>query len=193
MNINKNSWHYKVWKEFTDHKSYQGEANFCEYTRTIFIKAPACCLLVLVLGSLIVIGQILIAPFVIPFGWRPVGPAFFKESNSDFIVRYEGIRIWRGQELFVLYPWHVLLPIALVVGQWAIIHYNGWFWPGVIESCMLVVLSIIMGAAWWCENGNSETVRLIKAKAAAKHRMICPLITFTDEPTSTNLEEDEEL
>ncbi len=188
MNINKNSWHFKVWKHFTSHRHYEwsGDANFCEYTRTVFVKAPVCCLSWVVIGTIIGAFQLIIAIPVMIVGWRPGFYEFWGADEPKFLVPYDGLHIPRKDKFpFELYPWHVLLPMALIAAQWALIHYNGWK----IEAAIAACIAVVMGAAYLYENGDTETVRLLKAKAEAKHRMICPLITFTDEPTSTNPEE----
>jgi hypothetical protein len=187
MNINKNSWHYKVWNHYTANV-FHINPNFCEYTRTIFIKAPVCLLLILVFSVFLAATQLAIAIPLLIIGYRPGLKEFWASGDYDqrFIVPYSGLKIKRKLPNFPfeLYPWHVLLPVVLVIAQWALIHYDMWPIEGV---CAGVVVAALI-AAYFAENGDTETVRLLKAKFAAKKQMICPLITFTDEPTK--LDED---
>jgi hypothetical protein len=188
MNINKNSWHFKVWKHFTSHSYYEFQGgNFCEYTRTIFIKAPACCLAIVLVALMVSIGQLVVAIPAGIVGYRPGLKEFWGNDYPRFLVPYDGLQIRRkGTHIpFELYPWHVLLPLVLIAAQWALIHFGAWPVEAVVVALIVVGLAI----AYLYDNGDTETMRLLKAKAEAKHRMICPLITFTDEPTSTNIEE----
>ncbi len=188
MNINKNSWHFKVWKHFTSHRNYEFDGgNFCEYTRTVFVKAPACCLALALMVTVVSTAQLVIAIPVMIVGWRPGIKEFWGNDYPRFLVPYEGLKIRRKNSHipFELYPWHVLLPVALIAAQYIAIVTGAWR----VEAIIAAAIAVVSGIIYVSENGDTETVRLLKAKAEAKHRMICPLITFTDEPTSTNPEE----
>lgn len=190
MNINTKSWHYKFYKftyKFWD-TCVPRQTSLCQYVRRIvFMPLLMLLFLVICLVALIFIYacQLIIAPFALIVGYRPILP-FIEDMSNDIAVPYNGLKI-KGIS-FRLYPWHVLLPVGLAYAFYAWVNFSGWFLPLMI--CIPIILMIGIIVIWlWLTESESESVRLFKASWSAKTSKICPLVTFDDKPTSTDVNE----
>lgn len=186
MEINKNSWHYKVWA--WSHSGTDGsgtipeQSNLCSYVRELFIRVPlilfALALVIITMGVLIVVPLNIAA---LPFGFyfrHPIVQDLRGRGGEDHMVRYQGLKIGN----FVLLPWHVLLPALVVLTVWwdyrSVQRHEFANFPFLLSIAALFT-GVVCGAIYLYS--NSQTSKLAREYVSAKTKGICPLITFKDD------------
>lgn len=187
MHINKNSWHYKVYNFTYNVYDRPSRTNLCSYLKRVILVAPLH-LLMYIIVSLGIVGMLLIV--LIPallVGFRPTGVPFI--SNSKYEDSYTQYRGWQPKWApFELYPWHLILLGLIVTIIWSVIHFAGWIYFIIPVSLMLFTAAIVM-AYILIYDSESESVRLWKANMAAKKSKICPVVTFDEQDTSSDISE----
>lgn len=182
MEINKSSWHYKAyaWSYVWDFIPVPQDTNLCSYVRTILFRVPVSAFLFSflfsLLGAIILIGNI----FAIPFGYYFRHPMTMT-GNHEPTGQYQGLALGN----FRLLPWHVLVPVLLVLlGRWnyRFISHHAFHGLGmaffIMEIAMLLVGLIVGGTILYRYTGTGS---LIQEYMDAKTQGICPLITFKDQ------------
>src|ERR1035437_7123011 len=115
MNVNKNSWHYKVyaWSYFHSY-DVPWSTNLCQYTRRLVTFVPVKALVFGVVGIFVLLLEAAVLPFLLAIGLRPNRLLFFDAGYDQTVVEYDGLRI-PGTKFRVL-PWHVILGSLPIIG-----------------------------------------------------------------------------
>lgn len=173
MIIDKNSWHYQVysfsyWNEWNKPK----QTNLCQYVRRIVFMGPImgatalalACLMALTLVVMLVFGPIL---GYAPPNWKKPWTCF------DGMVKYKS----------VIYPWHVILVVALIALEWWV-YVDCGIHPLVVQGEILGIIAVLIGMIFglfvYCD---SDTGKIINAYVSAKKQKVCPVVEFNEEST----------
>lgn len=182
MNINKKSWHYKLYSWTYDawDRSYTPErSNLCQYFQRIVWMG----FFTFLWSAILSIGYVLVAtPVLLLFGLRPVN--VWEDhiiSTQQLCEKYQGLKIGS----FRLYPWQVLLPSVFLFLEWLWFHYaSHWYYPLGVQ---LSIIEIFAFSIFFYEVSDNETVVIARNFLSAKKQGICPLVEFNDEPTSKDI------
>lgn len=182
MHINKNSWHYKLYRYtysfFNDFAPKH--TNLCSYTQRIFWVTLIIGLIYFFLGLCVAVYYGLISPVMFIFGKRPIN--IFAEdalNNGPIFVPYTGL-------FGFLKPWHVLLIGMIATTEnwgWSN-HQTGMIWG---HAVLMVIIILAVTGLWLFS--SSESSRLARAYLSSKKSRVCPLVEFTEEPTSSDINE----
>jgi len=185
MNININSWHYKWYKwtySFYD-SDIPEQTNLCQYVNRMVWMSLLIGMISVLFSTFTVIGPMcyyLFAPLLLIIGYRPQ-----RTSKQNLLkgpttyIKYSGLNVFGW---FRLYPWHLVLPVFVVWFEFHIWRHNAVV-NVVIGHVMIVVIWFIL---LWSTGvlSNSETIKLIRATIKAKTSHVCPIVTFSKDPTS---------
>lgn len=133
----------------------------------------ACTVIVYIVGALL--WSLILVPVLFFFGVRPFSFPWQKGSwdPEDFGL-YEGLFGW-------LKPYHV----GLAVGFF---FFENWLWHKnvtlAIEGHAIVLLLVLVTSFVFWLSSKGESSRLAKSWLSAKTNKVCPLVEFTDKPTS---------
>lgn len=190
MNINRNSWHYKVYNWTYDNFLNVGKAplqtNLCQYVQRIiwgtlwwsFLHIAATAIII-VMAPTMTIAYYVGGFFALFVGWRPISIVeFIVDGPSDF-VRYDGLQIGRR---FQLFPGHILALAGLVLSEYELWHHypHGCLIGHLIGLGVMICLGLL---AWWVT--APKELDILHAYIFAKKQRFCPLIEFTETPTDT--------
>lgn len=168
MNINKNSWHYKVFANtfslFED--TIPRQSNLCQYFRRLMF-APFIYLLAMVA---IVIVFAIVGPLSTLIGYYPV---IHNAYGGDVFEKYPGLKV-KGVEV---YPWMVIL-LGLFLWLNVASFIYAWHVTFIIEGSIVgCIVALFFGVAFipglW---------HLTSEWLAARKQKICPLINFIEKP-----------
>lgn len=171
MNINKNSWHYAIYRAtyIVWNMSPPESTNLCQYVNRTFLLLPF-----LFVGALFMwlsFGMVSLA--VLLFGRYPTSYMFAGDRIWTF-EPYKGLQVGK----LSIYPWMVILPIAIVYGNimslthlyWGSHHFmNAGSWSFLLGEAMAIVMALFV----FSSSLGGEWVK-------AKKQKVCPLINFTD-------------
>lgn len=186
MEINRNSWHYKLWE--WSHREGGGyvpaQTNLCSYVRRLVIGVPlltfAFVVFILLAALIIVIPANL---GLLPFGYYARHPIIedLNEQHRPTVGRYQGLKIGS----FRLLPWHVIAPVLLVpLGRWnygIISHraFHGFAGALFIMELLVLFMGLLVGGSTLYQKTGTGT--LIREYVDAKTKGVCLLITFKDD------------
>ncbi|MDE1833815.1 MAG: hypothetical protein KGH64_00595 [Candidatus Micrarchaeota archaeon] len=169
MIVNKNSWHYKVYKFSYLGVDYPSEStNLCQYVRRITIVVPVIGAAVLTAVLIVVLSNpiFFIAGRYLKMPWQ----------GASSMERYQGLRLGT----FELYPWHILLPTLIVIGEFFLVRRLGWVYPVAVPVAFASVMLCALGVAYFFKQRSSTKPSLLGAWLKAKKERVCPLINFEE-------------
>ena len=166
MKINKRSWHYRVYCEFTAHPERHAERyeTLCSY----FWKVIGGVILIAIFGPILIlgVGTILILGWFFGF-WPNIGK--YEEGHGLFHSDYK----FDGRRRHVFAPWEIATVAGLI--YWAFASWETFS----IFLMIIAAIAVFAGLMFLVFKGwKTETFRLVRAYISAKKRGICPLITF---------------
>lgn len=169
MKINKNSWHYKVYA-WTYEWGPPSHTNLCSYVQRMFWRS----LWKVLYGTVVYLLYFLVmTPVAFLFGNRP--SLFDKESSHYDQKLFKKYRGWYAYG-FELYPGYILLPIALLYGEYQ------WWKHGLFTATVVHIMLalIVLGLFVLVILPDTDTGKLIIAWLSAKKQGVCPLVEFQD-------------
>jgi hypothetical protein len=196
MQINKNTWHYKVWLwsyeawgknppnrspfDWDERKVANYTTNLCTYIQGTFWRIVGW-----LLASMVFLPcyYFIMTPIALCIGLRPMSPirAFAGAGKDCAFKSYDGLRI----NDFELYPGYLVLPLLvlslIIFGE--CILWRASFWAGLIINSLLGLLVLGVGGLFVVDvldASNNQTWMLTKEWITAKKNGVCPLITFED-------------
>lgn len=175
MVINKNSWHYKVWKfsYFLTHTEVPDRTNLCQYFMRSFLYVPLslfCLSLILLVGGTILVVFPNIITILLGFG--------------ILIPILDPIK---SKNIYRLYPFYKFPIIGRMIPPWPIVCFI-WFsiTLSILISLSPLYMSYVLIITVMTLLVFSAIVRLIiatdwslvKEYLKAKKQKVCPIITF---------------
>lgn len=179
MEINKSSWHYRMfeWSYTWDGRCPPINSNLCSYVRRLAVGVPlngvVWAMLFLSLGMIVALGNICL----FPFGYYVRHPQL--SAGSGEVASYRGLRLGK----FYLLPWHILLPVGLgFLGWWnyhMISQHKALTSLAFFIEMVGVIMALVIGSL--ILYARLEKNPVVQEYIDAKTKGICPLITFKDD------------
>ena len=184
MVINKESWHYKLYRNsYLSVLDVPTMTTLCQYARRVLLMAVAR----LILRPMIFVVWfplfVFTSPLSLMFGYYPTKSTFlgpyqhkheYEHEDEDF-KKYPALNV-AGLKL---YPCHALL----VLGGW-LFCYN---FPYVALG-IAAIMAVFCGTLWLLYRiirfSKTETGHLMVAYVKAKKEKICPIVKFDNKPTN---------
>jgi hypothetical protein len=120
----------------------------------------------------------------VPIGWA-IGykPTSFNFNDEAPFVKYQSVSLpWYGE----LLPYHFVVAAIIISLEWLWFHECGWKYPVFIQGGVIATFALLIGLMNYLE---SDFSKVVSAWFAARKQRICPIVNFTEEPTSNNINE----
>lgn len=178
MQINKNSWHYKVYGWTYEHSFCIPErTNLCQYVQRIVLGSVGICLrfaFLSVANIVALIFYVILMPFALFFGYLPT---LFSQKHGEIFTPYSGLKIWGAE----FYPYHLLPAGGIVLAEMILAHDYGLKYIVISQaSIVAAIITLLVGLYYYDDFKKIEAVSLAKKYFSAKKQGICPLVEFTE-------------